>query len=233
MEHQEAIQLKAAERYLLGELSGDLRDQFEDHFFACVECKQDVESGAVFVDGAREVLGLENDESPVSRPARPESRGWLGNLLRPAFAGPVFAVLLIFAVYQNTVVIPRMKSALSQARAPQVLPWFTLIASNSRGGEPLTIPVRPNSVFGLFVDIPPEKQLPSYTYDVETESGAIEFSVSAPADQAAGTLQLLVPSSRLTPGKQVLVVHGVAPMQAGSTAQVEVGRFPFNLSFAK
>src|ERR1700683_3538358 len=227
MEHLEAIQLKAAERYLLGELSGDLRDQFEDHFFTCADCKQDIEAGAVFVDGAREVLGHENDESPIHRPARPKSRGWLANLLRPAFAGPVFAILLIFAVYQNTVVIPRMKSALSQARAPQVLPWFTLIASNSRGREPVTIPVRPNSVFALFVDIRPEKQLPSYPPDVETESGAVEFSLDVPADQAAATLQLLVPSSRLSPGKQVLVVHGVGPLQAGSTSQVEVGRYPF------
>jgi hypothetical protein len=233
MEHQEAVQLKAAERYLLGELSGDLRDQFEDHFFTCADCKRDVEAGAVFVDSAREILGLECDEAPARRPARPESHGWLGNLLRPAFAGPAFALLLMFAVYQNAVVIPRVKADLAQASAPRVLSWFSLISANARGGEPQTISVRANSVFGLFVDIPPEKQLPSYTCDLETESGAVEVTLNFSADQASGNLQLLIPSSQLKPGKQFLVVRGVGPLQAGNTGQIEVARYPFTLEFAK
>src|SRR5580698_10263692 len=83
MEHLEAIQLKATERYLLGELSGDLREQFEDHFFNCFECAQDVEAGAIFVDSARQILGRESAQAgtAVRRPAKPESRGWLGALL--------------------------------------------------------------------------------------------------------------------------------------------------------
>ena len=32
MNHDEAIRLKAAEKYLLGELSAELRDQYEDHY---------------------------------------------------------------------------------------------------------------------------------------------------------------------------------------------------------
>ena len=37
MEHLQAIQLKAAERYVLGELPSDLREQYEEHFFGCAE----------------------------------------------------------------------------------------------------------------------------------------------------------------------------------------------------
>ena len=56
MNHDEAIRLKAAEKYLLGELNAELRDQYEDHYFGCAECAQDVRTGAVFIDNARDVL---------------------------------------------------------------------------------------------------------------------------------------------------------------------------------
>ncbi len=56
MNHDEAIRLKAAEKYLLGELSAELRDQYEDHYFGCAECAQDIRTGAVFIDNARDVL---------------------------------------------------------------------------------------------------------------------------------------------------------------------------------
>ena len=42
MEHTEAVQLRAAERYVLGELAGDLRAQYEDHYFGCAECAEDL-----------------------------------------------------------------------------------------------------------------------------------------------------------------------------------------------
>jgi hypothetical protein len=235
MEHQEAIQLKAAERYLLGELSGDLREQFEEHYFTCTDCSRDVEAGAVFVDSARQILGheeREEHEARIARPARPESRGWLGNLLRPVFAGSALAVLLLFAVYQNTVVIPKMKSALSQANAPQVISSFSLVAENSRGGDVQTIRVRENATFGLFADIPPQKHFPFYNCAVETESGTPQFSVNVSAEQAPDdNIQFLVPPSQLKPGKYILVVRGADSDQAGKTGQLQVARYAFTLAF--
>jgi len=55
MDHNEAIQLQAAEKYVLGELSPPLRDEFEEHFFDCQECALDVKAAAGFVDNARHV----------------------------------------------------------------------------------------------------------------------------------------------------------------------------------
>jgi Putative zinc-finger len=235
MEHQEAIQLKAAERYLLGELSGDLREQFEEHFFSCSECAEDVEAGAIFVDSARQILGHEQlgeHEARIARPAKPESRGWLGNLLRPAYASSALAVLLIvFVAYQNAIVFPRMKSALSQATTPQFISSFSLIAEDSRGGEVRTIRVSRNAMFNLSADIPPEKQFPSYNCVVQTESGAPEFSGSVPAEQALDGVNLSIPPGRLKPGKYFLVVRGVESGQSGKTGQVEIARYPFTLAF--
>ena len=55
MDHNEALRLQAAEKYVLGELPPPLRDEFEEHFFDCQECAQDVIAVAGFVDNARHV----------------------------------------------------------------------------------------------------------------------------------------------------------------------------------
>src|SRR5260221_4650415 len=46
MEHAEATESMAAERYLLGEMTPEDRDAFEEHFFGCGACATDVRDGA-------------------------------------------------------------------------------------------------------------------------------------------------------------------------------------------
>src|SRR5580700_10047395 len=100
MDHSEAVRLGAAERYLLGELPPDERERFEEHYFGCLECAQDVRAGAVFVDGARDILRVERDHAPGRVAEREPSRGWWASLLRPAVLVPVMALLILFAAYQ-------------------------------------------------------------------------------------------------------------------------------------
>ncbi len=68
MEHTQAIQLKAAERYVLGELPRDLREQYEEHFFSCVECAEEVNLAAAFVENSRAAMGSEPVLPPVRLP---------------------------------------------------------------------------------------------------------------------------------------------------------------------
>ncbi len=56
MNHQLAINTKATERYLLGELDEDSRSAFEEHYFSCRACADDVKTAAEFVDNARAVM---------------------------------------------------------------------------------------------------------------------------------------------------------------------------------
>lgn len=232
MEHQEALHLKAVERYLLGELSGDLREQFEEHFFSCLECAGEVEAGAIFVDSARQVLVREQPEEHevrIARPVRPEPRGWLGNLLRPAFAGPALALLLVFGVYQNTVEIPKMKAAADQANKLQVVPTLSPIADHSRGGAENTIRVARGQAFGVFVDIPPDKQFADYNCDLETEGGAWIETTKVPAVLAASSFQLGVSTVGLQSGNYVVVVRGAASNQGGDTGRAEVERYTIHV----
>ncbi len=56
MDHNEAVRLRAVEKYVLGELAPSQRDEFEAHYFDCQECAQDVKAVAEFVDNVRAVL---------------------------------------------------------------------------------------------------------------------------------------------------------------------------------
>lgn len=231
MDHSEAVRLKAAERYLLGELTGDDREQYEEHVFSCSECALDVQAGAAFIDSAREVLVAEKVLSPATAPAR--EGGWFAAWLRPAFAVPAVAVLLLVVGYQNVVVIPSLKTAESAAIEPRTLHSFSLITANSRGGETLKISVEPNQPFGLFVDIPPQGNYASYHCEIENESGTAELSFKVSSQEAKETVQLLVPASRLAPGRHLLIVRGSGSHEGLSTDKSEVARFPFTLESPK
>jgi anti-sigma factor RsiW len=45
MEHDEAEKSQAVERYLLGELPVTEREAFEEHYFSCPECAEEVRAG--------------------------------------------------------------------------------------------------------------------------------------------------------------------------------------------
>ncbi len=233
MNHDEAIRLKAAEKYLLCELSAEMRDQYEDHYFGCAECAQDVRTGAVFIDNARDVLippsvtGL----GAKHQPAR--SGGWWSALLRPAFAVPALALLLLVAGYQNAVTIPHLKNAVSQSETAQTLPSYSLIAENSRGGAQLAISVPADKPVSFFVDIPPNDSYTSYVCEFQTESGTPELSLNISADEAKRTVQLLIPAGRLASGKHVLVVRGLDSQGKSDADKIGVANYRFSLDYTK
>ena len=233
MNHDEAIRLKAAEKYLLGELSAELRDQYEDHYFGCAECAQDVRTGAVFVDNARDVLVPPSVTELGAKHPSASPGGWWATLLRPAFAVPALALLLLVAGYQNAVSIPHLKTALSQSETAQTLPSFSFISENSRGGAPLAISVPAGKPFSLFVDIPPRGSDASYVCEFQTESGTPELSLNVSADEAKRTVQLLIPAGRLASGKHVLVVRGLDSQGKPDADKIGVANYPFSLDYTK
>jgi hypothetical protein len=239
MEHLQAIQLKAAERYVLGELPSDLREQYEEHFFGCAVCAEELSLAAAFVENSRAAMGSEPVLPPVRLPVsatreRPAASGWFGAFLRPSFAVPVFAALLLLVSYQTFLVIPRLKGAAPQSvatlgAAPQALASFSLLTAASRGGEALTVKVAPGQPFSLYFDIPPDGHYSSYICEIGNSAGVAEFSLNISAEQAKNAVQLLIPSSSLGPGKHVLVVRGLGMQGSAAGSATEVARYPFTL----
>jgi hypothetical protein len=225
MDHSEAIRMRAADRYLLGELTVEQRDQFEEHFFGCMECADDVRSGAALVDNARNILAQE--PVPMRAAVLPASghRGWFHGL-QPAW-GFAAAVLVLAGVvsYQNLVTIPSLKHS---ATEPQTLASFSLVTANSRSEGATVIRAPKDRPFGLYVDIPARKAFSYYTVDVETDSGERPIRVQVSAEQAKDTVQILVPPRTLGAGNASLVVEGHAGQNGPVT---EVARYPFRIQF--
>ena len=101
MDHTAVVREKTTERYLLNELEPKVRDEFEEHYFDCPECAQDVSAGSLFVEHSKLVLGESPAPMPIRVAARP-ARGGIFAWLRPAFAVPALALLLAVVGYQKS-----------------------------------------------------------------------------------------------------------------------------------
>lgn len=226
MDHLEAMRTKAAERYLLGEMTEEDRNEYEDHLFGCYECAQDLRAGAAFIDNAKDALA----HLPEGRPAVART-AWWNWVLRPAFALPVMALLIAAVGYQGAYLVPHLETKLATATAAQTLPSLSLLGADARGGEVPEIAIALNKPFGLFVDIPPNRQFSSYVCEVQDRLGAVKFAVDISAQEAQKTVLVLVPASRLAPGTYAMVVRGFG--QGGAIDKAEIARYPFVLDFSE
>lgn len=224
MDHEEALKLKATERYLLGEMSALEREAYEEHYFSCQECASDVKSAALLMDNGREIFRKEAAAQTV--PVR-ESSGFFA-WMRPAYAMAAAAVLVLVIGYQNLVTIPHLKQGASDSA--QALTSYSLVTAGSRGGNELAFSVRPNSPFGLYVDVPTTQKYGSYLAEVQAESGKVKFSVRISAEQAKDTVQLLIPASTLASGRYNLVILGIGAADRNGAGE-EIARYPFTLQY--
>lgn len=221
MDHGEALQQKATERYLLDELDPELKDQFEEHLFDCQECAMDVRAAAMFVEQSKVVLG-ESQAAPVRVPAPAVVKpSWVAALFRPALAIPVFAMLLAVVGYQNLVTVPHLTAELSE---PQIGPWAS-INVGTRGTEATVVKVHQGEGFGLLVNLTPEEGFASYAADLYNPAQQREWSgpISAPASQEHW--QIFIPGRNRQTGAYSLVVRGITA--AGESK--EVSRHPLDL----
>jgi hypothetical protein len=228
MDHKESVAKKMAESYLLDELTPDDRDAFEEHYFSCPECAKDVKAGAMLVANLKEVLDVEPALQVVSAPARTRP-GWFARL-QPAYAMAA-ALALAVVLYQNVVTIPKLQEQAS-SNVPQALSGF-MVRAQSRGPETANVQVEPKQPFVLYIDIPPSDNFASYTFEVQSEDGARQFSTPVPAEAAKEAVQLYVSGGLLKPGKYVVVLRGHRKTDGGTQTDTEIQRYPFSLEYKK
>ena len=230
MDHSEAVTKKLAESYLLGELTPEQQEAYEEHYFGCLECAQDVKAGAMLVANVKEVLRAEPSLSTTVNPVR-EYSGWPSFAwLRPAYAMAALAALVCVLAFQNLVTIPKLKDE-AKNNVPQALASYSFIAQGSRGANALVLRPEPKRPFGLYIDVPASHDFNSYTCTIQTEAGVVDLSVPVSAEAAKENVQLLVPAGLLQPGHYVLVIHGNRGAGNPAEAGVEVARYPFSLEY--
>jgi hypothetical protein len=223
MDHNEAMNSQAVEKYFLGELKGAERDAFEEHFFDCAECAADVKTTAVLVDNVREVLRAVPADATKAPAREPRTSAYL-TWWKPAYFLAAIALLVAVVGYQNFVTIPRLREGTTTVA--QALPSYSFVTAGSRGAAGLEIAVPAHSPFGIYVDIPGDPGFTSYSADVVNQSGATKLSIPVSAEQTKDTVQLLIPGGTLEPGQYDLVIKGY---KAGATAGQEIIRHPFIL----
>ena len=228
MDHDEAVRLQAAVKYVLGELPRVERDSFEEHYFDCGECALDVRSVAAFADNARNVFCHEAREAALQADA-PDGRRWMA-WLKPIVAVPAFTVLLAVVAYQNIITIPQAKQQAPSSTGEMVTSVFSMQMANTRGGEAVKVRVHPNESFALKFDFTPAKVFGSYVCQLLDESGRSVLQAAVPGTSINKEAQLVVPAGTVRPGEYSLVFTG-RPGVGGQDGKAEVLRLRFAVEF--
>ena len=240
MDHNEAVRLHAAEKYLLGELPKEQHAEYEEHYFDCSACAEEIKATAAFMESARQVVRERQEVAEVVGdrtvvPAPASSGGWFG-WLRPAFAVPVFAALLLFIGYQNGVTIPHLKDSASSQTAQIISSSssFQLLGSvrgGSDSGEAANkVQVKPGESFLLKFDFTPTGTFSEYVWQLRNQAGRAVQQGLIGGDKKYQTVLLPVIGGVEAAGKYNLVFFGDA--DGGSTGNgSEAQRITFTVEF--
>jgi hypothetical protein len=211
MEHTEAIQTNATERYLLGELSAAEVDAFEDHYFDCMACADDVRSAAQLLDGGRQLVRepAAPKEAPVVSIAAHRARrfGWL-----PLVA----AAMLVIAVG-----LPMVRRSGGDGASFEVGREHSLLLSGTRGGDAGVITLSDDQPAVLYVDVPPEPTYARYDTRLAGPDGKVIAAREVTPEQTKDPLPLVLRG--LAAGQYELVIEGADP--AGQHAEIARYRF--------
>jgi len=230
MEHSDVVRLHAAEKYVLGELPGDLRDEFEEHYFDCAECASDVQHLATFMTASRMILE-EKPQAKEAASAKPADKpGWF-SWLRPIIAVPALAALAAIVIFQNSVTIPALRQPGAADGTAQVYgsSYHLLGATRGEGGS-TQITVGANETFALDFDFTPAVAYQSYTGRLIGPSGKAVLSFRVNGELANKALHVTIPGGKVQSGKYDLVFEGVTGASNEKGAQpAEVQRIPFTV----
>jgi putative zinc finger protein len=199
MEHSQAQTTKAAERYLLGEMSEPERFEFEEHYFGCDECAGDVRALHALAHGIK-VLGREGPAALEAGPRRRWFQWHSSPMLVLATAGLGLAVL---SGYQSFVVIPSLRwQAASRAMAPIVL-------RAAARGEEQALEIRKDAPVSLFsLDVNNAEPGTPLTYQVVGPGRETRVSGSTTAPPAGSPLIVSVANAEFRqPGAWMLVLR--------------------------
>lgn len=187
MDHADATATQTTERYLLGELNAEETSAFEEHYFDCHLCAEDVRAGNALFEGGRRLVREEREqERPVAPVAQikehPRWRRWI-----PAAAAAMFAYLTM---------VPLLM------RGPVPMPVVEL-------GQPIHAPA-PELRDGAAGSITVTGKEPVLFSVPATEENHQSYQVRL-LDPAGNVLRTRVVNQQETLDPLSLTIHGVEP----------------------
>lgn len=218
MDHQRAIETEAAVRYRLELMLDDERDAYENHYFCCPQCAEEVK----FVYDVTDSMGQIVAETLGKGAPKP---GWLAGLMvalrQPAVA---FAYVLLaltggFSLYQRNMI------AVLQEPTPELR--YVLAGIVHGAGDANLIRVTKNSILSLSVEYRPDGEFVSYQAQIHAASGKVKYVVPLPANQTGDKATIAMRAGALDAGRYSMVVQG----RTSDGAMKKVGEGAFELQF--
>src|SRR3954469_17960246 len=109
MSHDEAINDGATERYVLDEMPDEERDAFEEHYFECAVCAEDVRTAIALKDGL--AAEQRRESVPAVVPFEPRHRR-----LPASLAAAAAAMIAVVSMYAG--VVQPQRRQLAEALKP-------------------------------------------------------------------------------------------------------------------
>ena len=217
MSHDQAVSSHAAERYIVGELSGAERESFEGHYFDCPDCFEQISvDGRLmgeFLGHAREVLDPEPEKSWLAQ--------MLADLRRPA---PVFvSALLLCALGIGTYQQVQIADARKPRTEAHVFVPGTQKGASAAGNAFKTVSIPRKSALSLSVDFTPKGEYDSYQAQIITESGKVRYTVPLTVRPDDYSASIALPANTLEAGKYYVAIQGLP--RNGSPVELATGAF--------
>ena len=199
------------------------RFDFEDHYFACFECAEDVRAGVALVRGIKAVCAEDAELQPEFKVAAAASRdrAWFARFtsawLTPAALAPMAAALVLGLVagYQGLVQVPGLRwAAESRAMPPLVL------RAAARSEEP-AVEIRRDQAMSIFsVDVNSAEPGTPLVYEAAATGSSARITGTAEVPPPGSPLLVVMPHTRLRQaGPWTLVLR--------TPQGKEVARYPF------
>jgi hypothetical protein len=208
MGHDEAVASQSVEKYLLGQLAAEERTRFEEHFFDCELCAEEVRTGILLMDNAAaEFLAPPATQSVTSHPIVAARKSWLDwfrfDWRQPAFALPAIALVAVAALWvaDHT----RLNRELASANDPQIVSTEQIGVVRGAASVPVD---RSERAVVLSLDIDPDKDT-SLNYSVEISSvGTPSAFLTVTHHTPGSSIEVLLPTARYKPGRYTFTIRG-------------------------
>src|SRR5258705_13936405 len=230
MNHQEALQEMAVERYLLGELSGAPLDSFEEHLFECSECAMEVKIGGTFIHAVRTEVSVPRR---VAAPRVESARRWPSWFTSPWVLAPALAACLVILAFQTFVLQPRMKLEIAQAQAPAVLNPLVLANAGPRGDSIPAIVAPEHGSFVISLDVPTTGGFSSYRCALFAQDGSLLWETTVSPEQARDALLISMPAGKVKEGLNTFLIQGLPANTGASGTLVDLAKYKFRVTIQK
>jgi hypothetical protein len=192
MTHEQATKDQATERYLLGELPENERDAFEEHYFECAVCADDVRAASTLV-------GTMRVSARQAKPflERQKARGWR-KFAAPLAAAASLAIGILSMQFGVVAPMQTQVAALKQPFAPEELKLEETRAARQ--------PVDSSRPIQLEIGIPTDAGPAPYGCAIVDRQGQVQKTFTATEERARGYFPIVYRAGGLKPGEYTIRV---------------------------